>query len=436
MIKSVFKQFLSRNTINYLHLVRAISAALFYRFPARGMTVIGVTGTNGKTTTCNLIAAIFEAAGEKVALATTIQFRINDQEWPNTSKMTTLSPWQLNSFLAKARKAKCTILVLETTSHALTQHRTWGIPYHTAAVTNLTHDHLDYHESFATYKTTKGRLFTLAKHGVINKDDPSVDYFKQLTHNRAISYGLANSADIMAKKIIFDVDKTSFAAVTPAGQITIDLALPGQFNIYNALAAIAVGVQHHLPLATIKKGLESIKLIRGRMEKIDCGQPFTVIIDYAHTPDAFSQIYATIKPIANGRICHVFGATGDRDKTKRPILGEIAAKNADFLFITDEDPYTEDPMKIIDTVASGVRKVREVKKVKESQKTETWWKILDRREAIRKALTLAKPKDIVLITGKGAEEAMVIGATHVPWSDRQAVEEELAKLGYSKSKLQ
>lgn len=421
-MKSLLRKLLTANTILFLHKMRAIIAALLFGFPARHMTVIGVTGTNGKTTTCNLIAAIFEAAGEKVALATTIQFRIAGQERKNTTKMTTLSPWQLQKFLAEARSKKCSVAVLETTSHALAQHRVWGIPYDTAVLTNLTHDHLDFHGTFEEYRATKRRLFAMAKRAVINNDDEATFPVQNI-----ISYGLDQQSAIMAKRAVYEVDKTTFTAVTPLGQIPIELHLPGQFNVYNALAAISVGVLHNQPLETIKQAIESVKLIRGRMELVNLGQPFKAIVDYAHTPDAFEKIYAALKPTAKGRILHVFGATGDRDKTKRPILGEIAASNADYLFITDEDPYTEDPLKIIDAVAKGVEKVKSTK----PKTSGSWWKILDRRAAIRKALSMARPKDVVLVTGKGAEEAMVIGATHVPWSDRQVIEEELGRLGYA-----
>jgi len=427
-IKKYFKKILPKDTVLFLHKMKAVTAAYYYGLPAKKLKVIGVTGTNGKTTTCNLIANIFEEAGYKVGLATTINFKIGTKSWVNESKMTTLGPFVLQRILSQMVEAGCHVAIIETTSHAIKQYRNWGIPYEVAVLTNITHEHLDYHKDLAEYRDTKLKLFSRVKTAVLNEDDKSYQYFHNAISARQISYGLENRPNIMAKKILYEPESTLFTAISPEGQIAINLNLPGRFNVYNALAAIATGLSQNIKLETIKKALEKVKNIPGRMEKIEAGQNFSIIIDYAHTPDALEKIYETLRPAVKGKIIHVFGACGDRDKTKRPIMGAQAGRYADYVILTDEDPYSENPETIIKEIAKGVP--RGVIKGKNKKLNKNFFIILDRREAIKKALALATKNDLVLITGKGAETAMMVGdlttssgLRKIPWSDKKIVKE-------------
>lgn len=430
-IKNQIRAILPEQIILLGHKLRAMTAAFWYRFPSRRMTVIGVTGTNGKTTTVSMIADILTTAGKTVCSTSTVEFRIGEKRLTNRTKMTVISPFALQKFLREALEQGCTHAVIETTSHALAQHRVWGINYDTVVLTNITHDHLDYHKTYLEYRDTKLKLFQRnPRLAVINFHDKAAPIFLNQNAGRQISYGIdcppSAQVDVVARKLLAEPAGTLFTAVTPAGQVVINLKIPGNFNVLNSLAALSVAIGHDITLETAKRALEHFKPVAGRMEKIDEGQDFTVLVDYAHTPDAFEQIYQTLRPVAKGKIIHVFGATGDRDKTKRPILGAIGGRWADYVILTDEDPYTENPMKIIEEVAKGVP--RGATKAHPKTEGKNFWKILDRHEAIRKAFQIAKRGDIVLLTGKGHEEVMVVGDTHVPYSDRKVAREELQKL--------
>lgn len=424
-MKKLLKKILSQNTIRRGHKYQAIFANYWHGLPSRKLKVIGVTGTNGKTTTCNLIAKIFEEAGYKVGLATTINFKIGKKEWVNESKMTTIGVFELQKLLRDFVNAGCHYAIIETTSHAIDQFRTWGIKYEVAALTNITHDHLDYHGTFENYRDAKLKLFLNAKKAILNSDDKAYSYFeKNIVNKPMLSYGLYEKADITARKIMYETDSTLFTAVTPKGQVAIDLKLPGKFNVYNALCAIGVSLAQEIQLDVIKSALEKVHTIPGRMEKIDISdknykQDFTVIIDYAHTPDAIEKIYQTLTPIAKGKIIHVFGACGDRDRTKRPIMGAQAGRYADYIILTNEDPYTEDPQIIIEEVAKGVP--RGATKENPKKLGKNFFKILNRKEAIAKAIALAQKDDLILITGKGAERCIVSGDKKIPWSDKETV---------------
>lgn len=416
--------------VDLSHGLRAVVASISYRFPARTMTVIAVTGTNGKTTTANMIAQILEAANEKVALLTTVNLRISGRSFPNKTKMTTISPFALQQFIGRARESGANYLVLETTSHAIKQHRIWGIPIDMAAMTNVTHDHLDYHGSFKEYRATKAKIFKAARFAIVNRDDPNAPAFEKAARGTKLSYGITARADVMARKLFRQTGSTMFTLIAPIGQVVIDLPLPGLFNVSNALAAAAAVIPYGVPLTIVKKTLEHFEAVSGRMEVVSLGQPFTVLVDYAHTPDAFEKIYAALKGGYKGRLIHVFGATGDRDKTKRPILGALAGRNADIVIVTNEDPYTENPQEIIDQVAQGV--TRGARKQDPKRLGENFFVIYDRREAVRLALTMAKRSDLVLLTGKGHEEVMVVGTTMVPYSEQDVVRATLKTMGYGK----
>ena len=432
-MKDYLRKNLPQSVILWTHKVRGILAALIYRNPSKHLKVIGVTGTNGKTTTCNMIAKILETANYKVGMATTINFKIAKKEWVNKTKMTTISPFALQKFLSECVQAGCHWVIIETTSHAIAQYRNWGINYDIAVLTNITHDHLDYHKTYEDYRDTKAKMFAQGDSvNIINVDDKSARFFKELPAKKTITYGLdkpdaghLEKPEILGKKILLEPQRTTFTVITPIGQIAYELKLPGKFNIYNALAAISCAVALNIHLAVTKQALESIEVIPGRMEKVDLGQSFTVLIDYAHTPDALEKIFQTLEMTKHARIIAVYGATGDRDRSKRPILGALGGHYADVCIITDEDPYTEDPVRIIEEVAAGVP--RGVHQGEPKVSGTNFFKVLDRKKAIEKAINMAYKDDIVLITGKGAEECMVVGKEKIPWSDKRIAKEFLAK---------
>lgn len=412
---------------NIYHYNVAVLAGLYYGFPSRQMRVIGVTGTNGKTTTCMLIASILREADKKVGMLTTVRFAIGEKEIANKLNMTTVQPFLLQKYLSQMRKAGCTDIVLEVTSHAIAQHRIWGIKFQTLALTNITHDHLDYHETFENYKNVKKQLFAQPHEiSVLNKDDDSFDEFSKETVGKVVSYTIeGGGADIASRKVLTEPGGTDFTLLTSSGQIAVSLKIPGKFNVSNALCAAAVAETMKLPLQIIKNGLEAVEQVPGRMEKVSVPEAkgrinYSVIIDYAHTPDALEKALLALRPATKGKLIAVYGATGDRDKTKRPVLGEIGGRLADIAIITDEEPYGEDPMKIIDEVAAGVEKGGAGGRRK--KKGETFFIIENRLEAIEKAVKMAGSGDVVLVTGMGDQSYKVIKGKKFPWSDREAVQ--------------
>jgi UDP-N-acetylmuramoyl-L-alanyl-D-glutamate--2,6-diaminopimelate ligase len=437
-MKKILRKILPESFILWTHKVRAILAAYIYGFPAKKLIVIGVTGTNGKTTTVTLITKILEEAGHKVGSITTIGFSIAGKYEKNNLKMTTFPPFFAQKKLKEMLDTGCEYVVIETTSQAAIQHRLWGIPIDVEVFTNLTHDHLDYHQTFEKYKEAKGQIFaSLAKEfrkpgvkkiAIINDDDPESEYFQSFPADLHLIYKINKEArtrsEIIARKIRCDVDNSRFETVTPLGSAEIKLQLPGRFNIENALAAITVGISQNVALARIKSALEKVKLIEGRMETISEGQDFACIVDYAHTPDALKKIFETVKPATIDRLISVAGATGRRDTSKRPILGALMGKYANIVIVTDEDPYDEDPGKIAEAVIEGVKRAGGKKFIE----GENFFKIMDRKKAIEKAISIAKKGDTVLITGKGAEEVMAVGDKLIPFSDRKIVRDALKNL--------
>ena len=418
--------------INFYHLLQAVAANIAYGFPARKMRVTAITGTNGKTTSCFFLASILRAAGRKVGMLTTVRFTIGSQIIANDLNMTTVNPFLLQKYLKKMLQHGCTDIVLETTSHAIDQHRIWGINFTAIGITNITHDHLDYHGTFAGYIETKKRLFTLPhKVSVLNRDDESFEQFEQTAVGKKIVYALEHKdVDVTARKILSEPGGTAFTIISSAGQQAVGLKVPGGFNVLNALCATSLALGLDIPLSYIKKGLEDVAQVPGRMEKVNVAEAkgrlnFSVIIDYAHTPDALEKAFAAIRPAVKGKLIAVYGATGDRDKAKRPVLGEIGGRMADIVFITDEEPYTEEPGKIIEAVAEGVPKGATKERPKELGKT--FFKIQSRMDAIGKAIDMAGSGDIVFITGMGDQSYKVIGSQKVPWSDRDVVQAMLRK---------
>lgn len=414
-------RFLSRMTPQFLknqyHLMQAISACLYYGFPSKKLQIIGVTGTNGKTTTTQFIARILEQSGKKIAIASTINFQIGEKKWVNSSKFTTSSAWNLQKFLREAVEANCEYAVIETSSHALDQNRVWGVSYAIAVMTNVTREHLDYHKTMEAYRKAKCRLFHAAKQAVVNLDMDEPNYFSTKDKKQTIFYSTKDhSAHLFAEHIELDFNGTEFIV----DGVHFHLYLPGLFNVENALAALGVARLLDIDFSLAEQALATVRIVPGRMELVENAIGADIIIDYAVTPDSFEKLYESILPlkIPGTKIIHVFGACGNRDRGKRPMMGEIATSHADIIILTNEDPFYENPQQIIDDIEKGVTK----------KKDKNYFRIFDRREAIRKSLSIAEIGDIVLITGKGAEETIAVGEKRIAWNERSVIEEELKKL--------
>jgi UDP-N-acetylmuramoyl-L-alanyl-D-glutamate--2,6-diaminopimelate ligase len=399
-MKEILKKLLPDFVLGFYHFILAFFGALIYRFPSKKIKVIGVTGTNGKTTVTEMISKIFEEAGYKVALLNSIRFKIRGEEKKNELRMTMPGRFFIQKFLKKAVKEGCQYAILEVTSEGIKQHRHRFLDFKVAVFTNLAPEHIEAHGSFEKYREAKGKLFQITKEiHVINVEDKNSDYFLKFPAKKKITYGL-KKGDINLKNT------------------KLKLKIPGEFNLYNALAAISVAVSQGIDKDFAKKVLEEFKGVPGRMEEV-ISKPFKVIVDYAFTPNALEKVYQNLRNtkygIPNTHLICVLGACGGgRDKWKRPVLGELAAKYCDEVIITNEDPYDEDPWQIIEQVASGTKgKAR---------------KILERREAIREALKIAKEGDIVVITGKGCEPSIVVKGKKIPWDDRKVVKEEFQKI--------
>lgn len=415
LVKILVPVALFRRIEPFGHLLEAILAQTLAGFPARKLKVIGVTGTDGKTTTATLIAAMMNHAGQKTALITTVSVDFADGKGtrPSPTGLTTAGVWQLVRMLKVVRSNKAEWLVLEVSSHALAQNRVWGIPFSVAVFTNLSHEHLDYHRTMENYRNAKLRLFKRCaantsglQAGIINTDDDNASYFEAVSKH-ATTYGL-NSGDLRATSVKLTSAGSRFAVKTPDGELRIQSHLPGRFNVYNSLAAIGVGRIVGLPNNAIEAGIASLGAVSGRMQRIDAGQPFEVIIDYAVTPAALESALKTVKEVTSGRTIVVFGATGDRDKEKRPVMGQVAARNADLIFLTDDEPYTESAEKIRKAVLAGIEHAKGAAKTHE---------IGDREAAIKAALTAARSGDSVIITGIGHQKTRNIGGVKQPWDE-------------------
>ncbi|MDD5342456.1 MAG: UDP-N-acetylmuramoyl-L-alanyl-D-glutamate--2,6-diaminopimelate ligase [Patescibacteria group bacterium] len=434
-MKRLLKKLLPVQVFSLYHLFVAILAAVIYRFPSKRLTVIGVTGTNGKSTVVNLAAKILEAAGHRVGLTSTVNFKVGERTWLNDTKMTMRGRFSLQALLRRMVSEHCDYAIVETTSEGIKQYRHWGIYYDVAVFTNLTPEHIESHGSFEKYRQAKGKLFQalnsrvkpkIKKISIVNLDDPAADYFlsfpAQQKYGFTVKENIAPSGNLKIVRGSNITDDTEGVKLLVNGQ-PVKLALRGRFNAYNALAAVCVGLAQNISLDKIIQALEQVRGVPGRMQFIDEGQPFEVIVDYAHEPAGLEQVYQSLKSYQPHRIIAVLGSQGGgRDKRKRPLLGELAGRYTDYCIVTNEDPYDDDPIKIIDEVIAGI------KKYPDKIEGQHYFKILDREEAIRKALALAYENDIVVITGKGSEQNMVIrGGKKIPWNDEQTVRRLLKK---------
>lgn len=395
--------------IGWYHFLLAFLAAAVYERPSQDLKVIGVTGTDGKTTTVNLIAKILEETGHKTALMSSISFKIGEKELANKLKMTMPGRFAIQRFLRQAVKEGCECAVLEVSSEGIKQHRHRFIDFEAAVLTNLSPEHIERHGGFENYRNAKIKLFKATKNiHIVNLDDENAKYFLQLSAKKKYGYTIVGDPISNYGGRISTISNKD---------IQLKLQLLGDFNIYNALAAICVGLSQGIDLEICQRAVEKAEGIPGRMEVV-IQEPFRVIVDYAVTPNALEKAYQTLNSKfqnPNSKMICVLGACGGgRDKWKRKVLGEIAGKYCDEIIVTNEDPYDENPMEIIEQVAKGAGEQAK--------------KILDRREAIKMALTLARPGDTVVITGKGCEPWIcVAGGKKIPWDDREVVREEFTK---------
>jgi UDP-N-acetylmuramoyl-L-alanyl-D-glutamate--2,6-diaminopimelate ligase len=426
-------------------------SAAWHDFPGRELVVIGVTGTDGKTTTVNLIFEMLRQAGLSTGMVSTIKAAVNDQEEALDLHVTTPEAPVVQRYLRRMADAGVTHCVLETTSHALAQHRVDAAGFDVAVVTNITHEHLDYHGSYEAYLAAKARLFEMVAGGrgqggrgrgqgaggkgqgargrgqgagaavvktaVLNYDDQSFAPLSRIATPRRITYGLSTAADVYADHVRYEPGATHFdlhlSRPESGPGLPVSSQLVGDFNLYNMLAAAAVGQSLGLAPDMIQKALSAVEIVSGRMERIDRGQPFLVIVDFAHTPVSLEKAIGAARRMANGRVITVFGSAGKRDIVKRRLMAETSARDADLTVLTAEDPRTDSLAEILDAMAEGCRNQGGVE-------GESFWRVPDRGEAIYFALTLARPEDVVLICGKGHEQSMCFGVTEYPWDDRDA----------------
>lgn len=385
-----------------------------YGFPARKLRVIAVTGTNGKTTTCCYINEVLKAGGYKTALYTSAVIELAGRTDINRTHRTLPLTGQLLSFIQKAKAADVDFLILEVTSQALDQHKLLGIPIEIAVMTNLTQDHLDYHGTMNRYAAAKAKLFNRymsPKFCILNADDERYDYYTDQSVGQVVSYGKSTDSTEQITAVKPD-DGMRWKLKSGKKSLDLHTKLSGLFNVYNATAAASVGLALQIKPEQIAKGIQALTLVPGRMESVEAGQPFKVWIDYAVTPDALEQVLRAGREAAKARVLIVFGATGDRDKGKRPIMGEIAAKLADRIYLTDDETYTEDPDAIRRQVMKGI-----VKGKGKSKTTE----IADREKAIAAALKTAHKGDVVIITGIGHQDVRNMGGENQPWDERNIV---------------
>ena len=431
--RATVKKFIPRSLFRTIepwgHLAEAMLFNLLNGFPGRSLKVIGVTGTNGKTTTSFMIHRMLVDAGYRTGLMTTVGYGVGDDIRPQIEHMTTMPVPQLHKRLKQLKKQGAQWLVLETTSHALGQNRVWGIPFTLAVMTNVTHEHLDYHGSFESYLQAKRKLFKLAdrnqrglRTGVINADDPNASLF-QSAITKTLTYGVENG-ELRAGPIKMTPAGSSYTAINASQSYQIICNLPGSFNVYNSLAAVAVGIALGLSKEQIEQGIAALPSVEGRMMIIDEGQDFEVIVDYAHTPDSFEKLFQGLRPAVKGRLLVMFGSAGRRDVAKRAVQGELAGKYADEVILTEEDDRDENGQEILQQIAQGANK---------AGKTlgKNLFLVHDRAEAIEFIINRARKDDSLLLLGKGHEKNIERAHGFDAWDEvaaaRQALRQRLTK---------
>lgn len=386
--------------------------------------MVGVTGTNGKTTVTHLIEQILQFAGHRTGLLGTIGKRIAGQ----TEEVANTTPEavELHAIIHGMVEQECRYGIMEVSSHALELGRVAGVRYHIAVHTNLTQDHLDFHGTMENYRAAKGKLFSRLgntfgdnrsemSYAVLNADDENWQYFAEQCAGEFVTYGIDETADVRASDVRVSADGVSFRVHSFAGETSLHLQLTGRFNVYNALAAISVGLLEEIPLEDIVRALEHVKGIPGRLERVQAAVPYTVLVDYSHTPDSLENALKTVREFAEGRVVTVVGCGGDRDRGKRPIMAQVATDYSDLAILTSDNPRTEDPDQILDDMEAGVRN------------RANYTRITDRRTAIEQAVEGAGAGDIILIAGKGHETYQIVGRTKFHFDDREVAQEAMLK---------
>ena len=402
----------------------AYLSSAWYGFPAQTLTVIGVTGTDGKTTTCNLLHSILSVAGRRAGLITTVNAVIGERVIDTGFHTTTPDAPQVQRYLAEMVTAGMEVAVLEATSEGLAQHRLSACDFDVAVVTNITHEHLYFHGTLEAYRQAKTILFHhltrgqrkpgVPKVAVLNADDDSFHYLRQEEADRQLTYSIAGAADVIATCIRPGALETRFTVQSPAGDFELRTAMPGDYNVANILAATSAALALGVPVDAIQRGVEAVRNIVGRMERIDEGQDFVAIVDFAHTPNALEQALRTARALTRGRLIAVFGSAGERDVGKRAWMGKIGAELADLIVLTAEDPRTESVDDILAEMARGARASGAVE-------GDSYFCVPDRAEAIQFAVDLAQSGDVVITCGKGHERSMCYGSVETPWSEHEAL---------------
>lgn len=415
IVKKLIPRGLFRAIEPYGHWAESIIFNTINGFPGRKFKVIGVTGTNGKTTTSFMIHRMLHEAGYKVGLMTTVAWGPGDDIRSQMHHYTNVPVPELMKRLKVMREAGVEWIVLETTSQALNQRRTWGIPYSVAVLTNLTHDHLTYHGTFERYCDAKRRMFKLAnknrrglRTGIVNADDPSADLFAD-DIQKPILYGITKG-NIRAENVQTSPSGVKYTAKHDGQSYSIDCKLPGSFNVYNSLAAVSVGLTLGLSKEQIEQGIRALDGVEGRMTRVDEGQDFDVIVDYAHSPDSYQKLFTDIKPVVKGKLIVLFGSLGGGDKAKRPAQGKLAGEYADEVIITEEDDRDEDPEQIMNDIAAGAEAGSKIR-------DKDLFLIHDRTEAINFAFSRARKGDTVLLLGKGHEKTIERADGEHPWDE-------------------
>ena len=403
----------------------ADAADAWFGRPSEQLTVIGITGTDGKSTTAALTAEVLRASGRRPGEIGTVFVSVGGERQPNLDRNTTPEAPELQALLAAMVRAGDDSVVMEATSHGLALERTRNCRFDIGVVTTITSEHLDFHGSLEAYRDAKARLVEEAPIAILNADDSSFGFLRDRARDRVLTYAVETDADLRASALVPDATGTAFHLDAPDWRGGVRIGLPGRFNVSNALAALASAAALGLDLSAAAAALATTRGVPGRMEAVDLGQPYAVIVDYAHTADSLGKVLDILRPLTTGRLIVVFGSAGERDRAKRPAMGRVAAERADLVVVTDEDPRLEDPSTINEEIAAGVRAAG-------GRDGQTLWVIADRDEAIAHAVEMARAGDVLLLAGKGHEGSMIYGETKRPWDDRDAARRALRAAGYAR----
>ena len=401
----------------------ADAADAWFARPSERLEVIGITGTDGKTTTSFLAVELLRAGGRRPGLIGTVAVDIGDERMPNEDRNTTPESLELQGLLAQMVAAGNESVVMEATSHGLALERTRNCRFDVGVVTSVTSEHLEFHGSLEAYRSAKARLVQEAPTAILNTDDDAYAFFRERARDRVLTYGIDADADLRATELVADAFGSRFTLVAPDWSGEVSTPMPGRFNVSNALAALAIAHVEGVAWPVAVEALARTAGVPGRMERIDAGQPFAVVVDYAHTADSLGKVLRMLRPVTHGRLIAVFGSAGERDPTKRPAMGRVGAELADLTVVTDEDPRLEDPRAINEAIADGARAAGAVD-------GESLMVIDDRREAISHAIGLAREGDVVLLAGKGHETSIFYGGAKLPWDDREVARDALAAAGW------